>query len=79
VLTPKKVAAKLFILQVAGPDTFLGPCLGGAQSIAAMKMAQLELKTKELLDDTIQTPFSFMVVRQRRMKSYRNVTVARDH
>ncbi len=37
--SPKKVAANLFILQVAGPDTFLRPCLGGAQSIAYRNVA----------------------------------------
>ena len=36
----KKVAAKSFILQVAGPDTFPGPCLGGAQSIASRELGQ---------------------------------------
>jgi hypothetical protein len=33
-LSPKKVAAKLFILQGAVAATFFRPCLGGAQSIA---------------------------------------------
>ena len=32
--SPKKVAAKLFILHGAVAATFFRPCLGGAQSIA---------------------------------------------
>ena len=45
---------------------------------SAMKMPQRPLKVNDLRRDSMQTPFSCMVVRKRRMKSYRNVWSATE-
>src|SRR6266446_10835768 len=42
-----------------------------------MKMAPRRLKINNLQSDLMQTPFSCKVERQRRMKSYRHVGIAR--
>jgi hypothetical protein len=44
--SPKKVTAKLFILQAVGKTPFFRCCLGGAQSGAAMKMASTPTENK---------------------------------